>query len=97
MPPRHSPRPRPAAPSLLLAITLALAGCQSTVACVPDGTPACECAPGDSRDCTDDAGFAGLEACGMNGRWTACGTFGDASVPRDARPDAVFFDFGPRD
>ncbi len=79
-------------------MALAAQGCQSEIACVPDGTPACECTLGDSHECTDDAGLPGLQACSMTGRWTACAAYSDASTPRDAQyHDAPGFDLGPRD
>ncbi len=77
----------------LLAATL-LAACTPTT-CVPDGSPACECMPGDSRQCTTDGGAAGLQACGMNGQWTTCAQFMDGGDPDVApAPDVFIFETG---
>ncbi len=81
--------------ALIVSITFGSAACTAPATCVPDGSPPCECTPGDSRDCTSDAGVPGLEACGMDGRWTACGEFMDgAPQSYDAQDDLPQFDSG---
>lgn len=86
--------------ALLITAVLALNACQSApVTCVPDGSPPCECMPGDSRDCTADAGMPGLQACGNSGQWTICEAFQDGAPQQyDATAvDQDFYDLGPRD
>jgi hypothetical protein len=77
--------------ALLLVTGLGLDACQSApVMCVPDGSPPCECTPGDSRLCTTDGGVQGLEACGNSGTWTVCEPFSDdVTTSYDATPNDV--------
>jgi hypothetical protein len=87
---------------LLLAMMATLAGsagCTTQPMCVPDGSPACECAQFDTRECTADGGVPGIQACSMSGFWTACAPFMDAG-PEDHQVYSDtgnnLPDFGPR-
>jgi hypothetical protein len=83
---------------LTVSIALGISACAAPPTCAPDAGPPCECTPGDSRDCTTDAGLSGLQACGMDGRWTACGEFLDgAGASYDVQDDLPEFDFGPHE